>query len=191
MGRARGGHSDLVVTLRDASTMLAALAAAACSHSQPVGFVIDAGPSRSPGDSTVTCNTAADCDAGERCNNDYSCFSSGPGQCVVWDGGCDATREVCACDGRLYANACEARSAGQRVGQYAPTCATAPGRFQCGSEVCSISSEYCSIDGDCTKLPAACEAPDAGCDCLDDVPRIAQCWCVETDAGAFGFECTE
>ncbi|AUX39959.1 hypothetical protein SOCE26_013540 [Sorangium cellulosum] len=103
------------------------------------------------------------------------------GVCQERPTSCDTAtpREVCACDGRAYTNACEAARAGVSVaGGEACAGAAPPGTFACGSYFCKADAEYCQTVEDpnakpfrlpprntCEQLTVACAA-EPTCDCL-------------------------
>ena len=90
---------------------------------------------------------------------------------------------VCACDGHVYGNACEASSAGQDVSA-SGGCAPPTGLFACGPNFCRHGSEYCEakVGGPvtnpgnhaCHPLPAACGATPS-CACLAGLAMCGAC----------------
>lgn len=125
--------------------------------------------------------------AGMPCNDglwcdypDESCGASdNTGTCRARPAGCnDADQPVCACDGTVYANECEAHAAGFDL--YAGgSCDQLEGHFPCGDTFCAIDTEYCvlyvsdvgSIPDSyvCRPAPAGCAA-SVDCDCLVEEP---------------------
>lgn len=81
---------------------------------------------------------------------------------------------TCACDGKLYGNACEAARAGFDVNANG-TCSVTPGNFACGDIQCRIATQYCQRQPhtggadtfSCLLLPGAC-ATTSGCACLQN-----------------------
>jgi len=136
------------------------------------------------------------------------------GVCQERPTSCDTAtpREICACDGRSYANACEAARAGVSVGN-GEECAGAapPGTFACGSYFCRSDGEYCQTIEDqhdelfrlppqssCKAVAVAC-APEPSCACLIEVVKPAgssdkrECTtaptCTQDASGNFALRC--
>lgn len=103
---------------------------------------------------------------------------------------------VCACDGKVYDNACLAALAGVDL-QTLGGCPTPGGTFPCGAEFCEEGAEFCQIDlpgspGDptasaCVPLPPNCQVPSATCGCLADLPCANSC--TENTQGDFTLTC--
>ncbi|WP_437945381.1 hypothetical protein WME98_31180 [Sorangium sp. So ce296] len=134
------------------------------------------------------------------------------GVCQPRPASCDTAtpREVCACDGRVYENACEAARAGVSIGS-GEECggAAPPGTIACGSYFCDAASEYCQSVEDphdelfkmptrrtCEEIPTACMAAPS-CDCLAAAaadPREGDCSsapaCTRGESGSFAVRCT-
>jgi hypothetical protein len=95
----------------------------------------------------------------------------------------DIYMPVCACDGKVHANDCEAAGQGQDISNLgcSPPDATL---FSCGPIFCSKGSDYCQrsvsdVGGEpdgfiCKPLPGSCMAP-AMCDCLAGEPCGSMC----------------
>lgn len=108
----------------------------------------------------------------------------------------DVMEPVCACDGKVYDNACIAELAGVDI-QTLGGCPAPDGTFPCGAEFCEAGAEFCQIDlpgspGDptayaCVALPANCLAPGATCGCLADLPCANSC--AEDTLGGFTLTC--
>jgi hypothetical protein len=82
---------------------------------------------------------------------------------------------MCACDGEIYINACEAYAAGVDVGSQ-DGCQAPADAFACGPVLCAHGTEYCEAINayrQCKPLPDACKLADATCDCLKDVLCMA------------------
>ena len=119
------------------------------------------------------------------------------GTCEPRPEGCDAFyMPVCACDGEVYSNACEAQAAGRDIDAFGE-CDPPRGEFACGNVFCTIGAHYCQQqvsdvggipDGfSCLPLPGACgNAPT--CDCLAEEP-CADFSCEMTDDGGFLLVC--
>jgi hypothetical protein len=80
---------------------------------------------------------------------------------------------ACGCDGKVYANDCEANAAGVDVDDQG-VCTPPAGMFECGAHFCQLQSTYCQRVGadvpnfpanyTCRALPAACgTAPTCAC----------------------------
>lgn len=107
----------------------------------------------------------------------------------------DVVEPVCACDGKVYNNACEAAADGVDISLLGG-CPAPPGGFPCGAGFCDQASEFCQVvisdvAGDpnvytCHELPPNCLAPDATCACLSDLPCGSMC---EEADGGFTLTC--
>lgn len=104
--------------------------------------------------------------------------TDGSGVCRARPAGCnDYDDPVCACDGNIYANQCDAEAAGVDV--YSGSCEQIEGRFACGDKFCAIDTEYCALYVSdvasipdsyvCVVAPATCGG-SVDCDCLVDEP---------------------
>lgn len=123
--------------------------------------------------------------------SDVATCRTGPEPCPP-----SAGDQVCACDGVVYTNDCEAQSLGLDV--HVPSdCATPDGYFVCGYKFCDPTESYCvlatsDVGGtpdsyQCTALPQACgDAPS--CDCLVDEP-CADFSCEPTADGGLQIIC--
>jgi hypothetical protein len=125
------------------------------------------------------------CAAGEFCDfpDDQCGIADGVGVCVKRPDVCDLDlRPTCACDGKVYDNACSAMVAGTDIASTG-ACPAPSGSFACGAQFCATATQYChrtnSDVGDppgfqCVDLPAACgSAP--GCACLSADPCSNTC----------------
>lgn len=107
----------------------------------------------------------------------------------------DNVDPVCACDGKVYNNACEAAAAGVDV-KLAGGCPVPPGQFPCGADFCDKDSELCQVQISdvggipdsykCQTLPENCKLAGSTCDCLADVPCHDLC---ELKDGGFTLTC--
>ncbi|WP_433933861.1 hypothetical protein AB3662_05470 [Sorangium cellulosum] len=117
---------------------------------------------------------------------------------------------VCACDGQVYPNACEAARAGVSIGG-GEECAGAapPGTSACGSYFCSSADTYCQIVEDphnelfrmptrrtCKQIPSSCLA-EPSCDCVSAAARVpgkggcsSAPACTQDATGSFAVQCT-
>ena len=106
------------------------------------------------------------------------------GTCEPRPEGCaEIYQPVCACDGTVYANPCEAQAAGYDVNQL-DGCTPPDGMFSCGASFCDLATTYCQRtvsdvvgwDDDfvCVTLPGACPDPPS-CACLTAVPCGSMC----------------
>lgn len=141
------------------------------------------------GGASQTCGgfVGAPCAASQFCDyedGDLCGAADGTGACVPRPTACpDLYMPVCACDGRVYGNSCEANAAGVDVSRLGG-CMAPEGSFACGSGFCALGSEYCQRDVSdvggvpdgytCRPLPAACGASPA-CGCLADVTCGSMC----------------
>lgn len=83
---------------------------------------------------------------------------------------------VCACDGRIYGNECDAHAQGLDLNARG-TCAPAPGSFVCGYVQCDLQTQYCVREPQeaapdvfrCAALPA-CAGRSPSCAALVDEP---------------------
>jgi hypothetical protein len=116
---------------------------------------------------------ASECAAQKLCSFDSTCGTVG--SCIRKPGSCgDLDQPTCGCDGKTYANECEARRAGM-ARQHEGAC-DETSQFACGPYRCE-KGQYCvdkAADGDsvwryaCLTLPEAC-AGTASCECLGKV----------------------
>lgn len=142
----------------------------------------------------ATCGgfAGAQCDEGLWCDwPDDSCGGvDGVGSCQVRPTGCgDNYQPVCACDGTVYSNACDAQAAGSDVNAYG-ACEAPPGFFACGAGFCNLADSYCRrIVSDVAGYPDdwSCEPAPAGCgdvidcDCL--IGELCSAMCEQTGQG--------
>lgn len=121
-----------------------------------------------------------ECAGNEWCDypEDMCGADDGMGTCVAKPNACDDLYEpVCACDGKVYSNACDAQLQGKDV-QLLGGCEPPAEMFACGAEFCSVAESYCQIQisdvagipnsYECLPLPANCGA-DPTCTCLSDL----------------------
>jgi hypothetical protein len=138
------------------------------------------------------CDAPLYCDYGE----DTCGSADGSGTCKPKPQGCpDVFEPVCACDGKVYGNACEAAKAGLDV-QALGGCPAPEGDFPCGAHFCSKASQYCQEDVSdvggvpstfsCKQLPAGCMVPGATCACLSGEPCGNMC---QSADGGFTLTC--
>lgn len=115
---------------------------------------------------------------------DTCSFADQTGTCTLRPVGCpDIYSPVCACDGTVYASACDAASMGVDVNN-GGACTPPDGKFPCGSGFCDIGLSYCEVDTSdvggvpntygCKPLPPSCGNP-ATCACLANVQCGAMC----------------
>jgi hypothetical protein len=119
----------------------------------------------------MTCTGTQFCDwSSNRCGG-----LDATGSCQARPQGCTTIyAPVCACDGQVYASACDANAAGQDVSDSAG-CTPPAGMFGCGHMFCAHGTQYCqaTIGGAaglpgsyaCQPLPAACNGTPS-CACL-------------------------
>lgn len=123
--------------------------------------------------------TSGDCSVADpsSCAPGFICYVYPPscswlGQCqLLTESLCNERRNpVCGCDGRTYANSCDAYHAGTTVGPV-DKCAAPAGHFPCGSEFCNPRTQYCQrtsvfdqklIYRACNNLPPSCIPTTAG-----------------------------
>lgn len=116
----------------------------------------------------VPCDASEDCGADEYCHPlGYGC-DQGWAECRKRPEACEEIYDpVCACDGVIYANACEANAAGQGYALYSNSCEPPAGQFKCGYGFCDLASAYCEeifeSSFTCKPLPASCAAGPADC----------------------------
>jgi hypothetical protein len=119
---------------------------------------------------------------GAMCGQDEFCdypdnkcgAADGLGNCIPRPGVCDKNLDpVCACDGKVYSNACSAAAAGVDVSTMG-SCMAPQGQFACGPKFCASGKQYCQrsvsdVSGvpdsyGCVPLPNACgSAPSCAC----------------------------
>lgn len=119
------------------------------------------------------------------------------GHCMPRPDGCpDVSQPVCACDGTVYGNECDAQAQGVDVDALS-SCEAPEGTFTCGYRYCDPTLAYCNFsptdvlpapDGyACVGLPVGCgDAPD--CECLADEP-CAMFGCEATPDGGLQIIC--
>ena len=109
------------------------------------------------GGATLHCGGFAGdtCDAASYCDypDDLCGAADGSGICKPRPQACDDFYDpVCACDGTIYGNRCEAASTGVDVSNVGG-CPLPAGSFPCGPKNCSIAGEYCLHQISDTDLP--------------------------------------
>ena len=121
----------------------------------PVGALSCVPPPASP---PGTCASAADCAAGETCEavDDHGRLDAhcgGLGRCMALTFSCGGTAGACGCDGRTYANGCDAFAAGVRLVADVP-CGRPlhQGSGSCIAQAC--------VHGTCDALMGICSASD-------------------------------
>ena len=141
------------------------------------------GTGGSGGGSGIACGGFAGvlCPATEYCDfpDDICGAADGQGVCRTRPQACpEIYMPVCACDGKVYSNACDANGGGFDVsnnGGCPPPEATL---FNCGHLFCNSATEYCNktlsdVAGlpdsyGCAPLPAACAGGAPSCMCIGD-----------------------
>jgi hypothetical protein len=140
--------------------------------------------------------TGATCDATQYCDypDDICGAADGSGTCTPRPQGCpDNYDPVCACDGTVYGNACDAAAAGSDVSSLGG-CTPPPGYFDCAGELCNASTEFCWHYVDDTGLPdswACMPLPICsigGCACVEMAPPCAGT-CVDGPGMAATYTC--
>ena len=122
--------------------------------------------------------------------------ADGAGTCAPRPDACDKVLDPkCACDGKVYDNACEAQKAGADIGTLGG-CPAPAGQFPCGAGFCAKGQQYCQVDVSdvggipngygCKPLPADCSQAGATCDCLAGQPCGNMCQQVD---GGFVVTC--
>lgn len=167
----------------------------------------DAGSGPSPAEAVLCSGTI--CAEDEFCYYPPGACGGKDGACLLRPTTCQSDTQVCGCDGRAYASACEAEREGQSIGA-AEACAAAaapPGTFACGSYFCRSADQYCEILDEpheepfkpppqlfCHPIPVPC-MPEPSCDCVGDAAEsmsVGNCYgppvCTQ-DAGKLTIEC--
>jgi Kazal-type serine protease inhibitor domain len=125
-----------------------------------------------------TCASNGDCSGGQYCSEAVgTCLSAQPlGFCKSLPTSCPSVNEaVCGCDGKQYANPCEAARAGVSAGNTGACTTTCGGASKVA---CPDSTTYChfadgvcsagNATGTCDPIPTTCAgaaaAPVCGCD---------------------------
>jgi hypothetical protein len=152
----------------------------------------------------ATC-TGATCGAGTYCQYPATskCGSSGSGTCSTVPTSCASTSDpVCGCDGKTYANPCEAAKASVSVATKgacaAPECGGSTGKLCKDDEYCRYegAAKCGSGTGTCAKKPVTCTPGSeavCGCDgktyeneCFANALGVSVAWpgaCVPPDCG--------
>ncbi len=120
------------------------------------------------------------CGPDEWCDypNDRCGDTDAVGTCLPRPEACpDIYSPTCACDGKVYGNACDAAGAGSDISNLGNCAPPSPAMFACGHGFCDDATQYCQkttsdVGGfpdfyQCLSLPAACGATPS-CACLDD-----------------------
>lgn len=147
-----------------------------------------------PGCSGIPCGDAGTCAGGTYCRWHFnSCGKAGFDyqECSTTPPSCSGASEpVCACDGEVYDDFCDAVSQGVPVGESAK-CAAPAGFFACGSKFCRAGEQHCRVQqaGDflrleCIDLPSGCSA----CACLTPPGGGDGCTC-STSGGNVRVDC--
>ncbi|WP_437735249.1 hypothetical protein [Sorangium sp. So ce1335] len=187
-----------------ASAVAAAVLLAACGPDAPSGEPGSCG-SATCGPAQYCVYPPGDCGEGGVVPGNYGVCQQRPTSCDT-----ATPTQVCACDGRVYPNACEAARAGVSIGG-GEECAGAapPGTSACGSYFCSATDAYCQIVEDphdeifkmptrrtCKAIPSSCQA-EPSCDCMTAaslVPGKGGCTgapdCTRDATGSFAVQCT-
>jgi hypothetical protein len=140
------------------------------------------------------------CESSQFCDfpDDICGAADGQGECTPKPDACpDNVDPVCACDGKVYNNACEAQAAGNDL-KTLGGCAPPIGEFPCGSGFCAKDKEYCEVvisdvggepnSYSCKDLPANCTSMDPPqCACLSDVSCGTMCQAA--DSGGLTVTC--
>jgi hypothetical protein len=145
------------------------------------GFV----PTECPGDALYCDYDFGDCGNGD-----------GGGTCQPRPLACDDNIDyVCACNGQVYTNECEAHADGQDLNEYGG-CEAPEDTFGCGAHYCNLGFDYClrivsdvlgiPDDWSCEPLPGSCGDP-ADCACLEDEP--CGDFCTDEGEGALRLTC--
>lgn len=144
----------------------------------------------------IPCGDAGTCTDGTYCSWHYaSCGESDIDfqECSSQPATCDGTEPpVCACDGKVYDNFCDAANQGVQVG-YKGGCQVPAGFFSCGSKLCKQGEQYCrrqevgdAMKLECLELPSGCSA----CDCLPGVEAAGGGGGSGGSGGGSGCTCT-
>ncbi|HRI71336.1 MAG TPA: hypothetical protein PK156_44190 [Polyangium sp.] len=162
------------------------------------GFGGEDGVLSSSSGSTLSCNDWCGwdtyCDAPpDNCPNNLL-----PGTCTLRPNDCtgEPMQPVCACNGQVYKNPCEAHAAGVDVG-WQKDCNPPVIFYFCGPVLCAEGTTFCeSINGyhQCKPLPDLCKTTGSMCDCLDGVrctsaPGPQPMECVKDANGHFVVTC--
>jgi hypothetical protein len=112
------------------------------------------------------------------------------GICTTRPNNCDTSLDpICACDGMIYGNTCNAHGAGQDV-SLRGGCTIDPGMFACGPRICNAASEYCRNEASAgPNLPDAysCQPLPSPCNMMS----VANCTCMKPTADDCGGGCTQ
>lgn len=118
------------------------------------------------------------------------------GHCRTRPAACPAVvMSVCACDGKTYANACEAAAAGRDLNA-AGGCPAPARTFACGTTFCPVGTHYCQAgyggrfdnppSFTCLPIPAGCGASPT-CSCFSD--ETCGNMCTQDPAGNVTLTC--
>jgi hypothetical protein len=121
------------------------------------------------------------CGANEYCDypNDICGAADGQGVCKPRPEACDLVyAPVCACDGMVYSNDCDAAMKGFDVSNLAGCPPPMANLFNCGHVFCESATQYCQKTYSdvpntpdsytCAPLPAACAGMAPSCACIGD-----------------------
>jgi len=112
------------------------------------------------------------------------------GICTTRPENCDTSLDpICACDGMIYSNTCNAHGAGRDV-SLRGGCTIDPGMFACGPRICNAASEYCeNVGSSGPNLPDefSCEPLPSPCNMMS----VANCTCMQPTADDCGGGCTQ
>lgn len=144
------------------------------------------------GPAALTCGLETFCDY----QPSYCGGDGALGMCRLTPDDCyDVYRPVCACDGNVYANDCEANAARQDL-NWLGGCPTPTAMYPCGVGFCDAGWLYCRLslsdvagwdhEYGCYSYPPSCGASPT-CDCLIDEP-CGQ-WCTDDGSGNLTLTC--
>jgi hypothetical protein len=151
------------------------------------------GTAASGGSSGSVCGgfSGQQCADTEYCDypNDICGAADGQGVCRARPQACDLVYDpVCACDGMVYGNDCEAATKGFDTSDLGGCMPPMANQFNCGHTFCDSATQYClrtyadvanTPDSYiCRDLPASCSGMPASCACIGDpcgAPIAAEC----------------
>ena len=116
---------------------------------------------------------------GNRCGgDDFGTCQPSPESC-----GADGP-QVCACDHKIYANACEAARAGEAPVPYESSCNAPAGKISCGKYFCDEATQYCR---EVVEAYFECGDRPPGCNDCSCIPPVSDCTCVSAQRLVCGF----